>query len=57
MVAGARTHHSLRSADGRFVGPADVGEVAKHVKMVAGGRKYLNLLFHAVEERRVIQRL
>ena len=41
-----RTHHNLRS-DGRPMGPADVGEVTKQVKMVAGTRIHLNLLIRS----------
>src|SRR5690606_34339826 len=46
MVAGGRAHHNL-PPDGRPMGPADVGEVAKQAKVVAGARNRLNLLFDA----------
>ena len=39
MVAGGGNHHNLRTAEGRPVGAADVAEVTKQVKMVAGTRK------------------
>ena len=46
VVAGGRTHHNLRP-DGQPIGPADVGEVAKQVKVVAGTSPDLHLLFRS----------
>ena len=46
MVAGGRAHHNL-PPDGRPMGPADVGEVAKQVKVVAGTGTHLDLLFRS----------
>lgn len=47
MVAGGRNHHNLRSVEGRPGGAADVSEVAKQVKMVAGTGNHLYLLFRS----------
>ena len=46
MVAGGCNHLSLRS-DGRLMRRADVGEVAKQVKMVSGICGDLHLLFQS----------